>query len=115
MKNFENPKLNANEIQWKETSFYISAEEAKKAIKLEDAYSYKTYILVKKVNGNWQITDKNKTIKSRFSSLQLKPKILSAINKYGYYQTFTDVLRKSSTGEIILGTGSMLFVDASEL
>lgn len=115
MKNFENKKLNANEIQWKETSFYISAEEAKKATELKDAYAYKTYILIKKVNNNWQITDKNKTIKSRFSSLQLKPKILLAINKYGYYQTFTDVLRKSSTGEIILGTGSMLFVDASEL
>lgn len=108
-------KLNTNNYQWRRTSFYLSSDEAKKCGQRKEANCFETYILIKKINGNWTATEKTKTIQSTFSWLKMNRKIANELAKVGYFQFFEDVLRTSSSGEIIPGTGTMMFAYFNEL
>jgi len=111
----ENQKLNANEIQWKRTSFTLYAEDAKSIVNRKDARAFETYILIKKVDGKWTNTGIEKELEVKFSWLKMTRKISNELAKTGVYQIFEDVVRELPDGRTLPGVGSTLFVYDNEL
>lgn len=103
-------KLNANLVQWKQTSFYLSAEEAIKCKKHQDANCFEQYILLKNIDGKWTATEKTKTIQTKFSWLRMTKKIANELAKVGYYQEFYDVVKG-----VLPGSGKMIFAYENEI
>lgn len=111
----ETAKLDANEIQWKRTSFTLYAEDAKAIVKRQDARAFETYLMIKKIDGKWTNTGIQKELEVKFSWLKMNRKISNELAKTGIYQIFEDVVRELPDGRTLPGVGTTLFVYKNEL
>ena len=107
--------MNANEIQWKRTSFTLYSQDAKSIVKRQDAVAYESYLMIKKVHGKWTNTGIKKDLKVKFSWLKMTRQISNQLAKTGIYQIFEDVVRELPDGRTLPGTGTTLLVLENEI